>query len=227
MVKDKLIHNIVVKVAELCNLNCTYCYMYNHADKSYRDRPKVLSKDLFRLLVKRIKEHCDRHPPHSMSFTFHGGEPMLAGPDRIDAYAKYARDTLGSRLTSIGMQTNASLVNDRWIKVLHDNKIRVGVSLDGPAHIHNRERVDFRNRGSHGRALKGLLRLKDAGLFSGVLCVINPRTSGLETYEYFRSLGIQRISYLIPDVTHDSKSQFFPDVGLTPIADYLIPIFDK
>jgi len=47
------IHSVVVKVAELCNLNCSYCYMYNHRDTSYKTRPKIMSENVLELLLRR------------------------------------------------------------------------------------------------------------------------------------------------------------------------------
>ena len=58
------------------------------------------------------------------------------------------------------------------------------------------------------------------------MCVINPNHKGLEVYQHFRTLGASSIDFLWPDVTHDSRHQFYPQLAETPIADYLIPIFD-
>ena len=55
------IENLIVKVAELCNLNCSYCYIYNHEDKRYLRRPKLMSEAVFEQLLRRIKDYCDIH----------------------------------------------------------------------------------------------------------------------------------------------------------------------
>jgi uncharacterized protein len=125
------------------------------------------------------------------------------------------------------MQTNAALINEQWISVLRSNQIRVGVSLDGPAQIHDLFRVDHSGLGSHSSAVRGLHHLQDGGLSPGVLCVINPGASGILIYRYFRSIKIQSMNFLFPDVTHESKDRFFGRYGDTPIADYLIPIFEE
>ena len=67
------IFSLVVKVAERCNLNCSYCYMYNHADQSYLRRPAFMSDEVFAQLLVRVQEYCDRRPKHRMSLVFHGG----------------------------------------------------------------------------------------------------------------------------------------------------------
>ena len=89
------IASLVVKVAERCNLNCSYCYMYNHADQSYLRRPVFMSDEVFDQLLVRIHEYCDRRPKHRMSLVFHGGEPMLIGAERFRRFTRLAREKLG------------------------------------------------------------------------------------------------------------------------------------
>lgn len=124
------------------------------------------------------------------------------------------------------MQSNGTLVNKRWIEVLKRNGVRVGVSIDGPAEIHDRVRVDHRGRGSLEQVVQGLKRLRKSGVLSGTLTVVNPGQSGIETYRFLKGLHIKQMDFLIPDATHESRSTFYAGHGATPVADYLIPIFD-
>jgi uncharacterized protein len=219
--------SLVVKVAERCNLNCSYCYMYNHADQSYLRRPAFMSDEIFAQLLVRIYEYCDRRPKHRMSLVFHGGEPMLMGTERFRRFTNLARERLGEKLDSLQLQSNATLVDDDWIKTLHELEVTVGVSMDGPPEIHDMFRVDHAGKGSHASVLKGLQRLQENGLVSGVLCVVNPAHSGAGIYCYFRSLGITHMNFLFPDATHDVKQKLYGGYGKTPVADYLIPVFDE
>jgi uncharacterized protein len=218
--------SLVVKVAERCNLNCSYCYMYNHADQSYLRRPSFMSDEVFGQLLSRVDEYCERRPKHRMSLVFHGGEPMLMGTERFRRFTSLARERLGGKLDSLQLQSNATLVDDGWIATLHDLGVTVGVSLDGPPAVHDMFRVDHAGNGSHERTLNGLLRLQESGLLSGSLCVVNPAHSGVDIYRYFRSLGITQMNFLFPDATHDGKRALYGRYGDTPVADYLIPVFD-
>jgi uncharacterized protein len=218
--------SLVVKVAERCNLNCSYCYMYNHADQSYLRRPAFMSEEVFQQLLTRVYEYCERRQKHRMSLVFHGGEPMLMGTARFRKFTNLARERLGERLDSLQIQSNATLVDEDWIETLHDLGVMVSVSIDGPPEIHDMFRVDHAGKGSHDRVLRGLLRLHESGLLSGALCVINPAHSGLDVYRYFRSLGIRQMNFLFPDATHDVKQALYGRYGETPVADYLIPVFD-
>jgi uncharacterized protein len=218
---------IVLKVAELCNLNCSYCYLYQHEDRSYRARPKFMTERVLDQTLARLRDYCDRRAPHTVALTFHGGEPTLIGPGWIAEAAVRARQVLGPRLEGLILQTNGTLLDDTWMSTLAQHGIHPSLSLDGPPRVHDAVRVDHDGRGSYAAVARGLRLLQDAGFDPSILCVIAPFASGLETYRHFRSLGITRMSFLLPDVSHDNKQRWYGQCGPTPVADYLIPIFDE
>jgi uncharacterized protein len=220
-----MISAVILKIASLCNLNCTYCYMYNHEDKSYLLRPKTISDETFEATLGAIRRYCERNGTR-MAINFHGGEPTLVGAERFDALAERARETLGEHLSLLAMQTNATLLDDRWIDVLQRRQVHVGVSLDGPREINDFARVDHAGRGSYDRVLAGLRRLQAGGLSPRVLSVVNPGTSGADAYAHLRSLELEAFDFLLPDVSHDNKDRFYGTFGSTPVADFLIPAFD-
>ena len=221
-----IIGGLVVKVIERCNLNCSYCYMYNHVDKSYLVRPRRMSDHTFDQLLQKLQQYRERHEGPATGITFHGGEPTLLGHLLFEKFASKARDLFGDKIL-LCIQTNATLVDDRWVELFRRYRVEVGVSCDGPPKINDAFRVDHRGRGSHTRMLEGLLRLKEGGVMRGVICVINPAFDGLEVYEYFRSIGVDCMDFLIPDATHDTKESLYGKYGASPVADYLIPIFDE
>lgn len=185
-----------------------------------------MTEEVFTKLATRIEEYCDANPGHRMEMVFHGGEPMLIDPKQVDRFARIISERLQGRV-SVGMQSNATLVTDEWIEVLKRHNVQVGVSIDGPPEYHDLVRIDHAGRGSYDQTVKGLLRLQEAGVLSGVLTVINPGHSGLGIYKHLRSLSMRKLNFLLPDATHDSKQVFYGGFGPTPIADYLIPIFDE
>ena len=213
-----MIHSVILKIAALCNLNCSYCYVYNHEDKGYLQRPRFIADDTFDAALRAIAAYCDRRSGHTVSITFHGGEPTLIGAERFDALATRAKQTLGDSLGGLSIQTNATLIDEDWLNVFGRHRVQVGVSLDGPRATNDMHRVDHAGHGSYDRALEGLAALQQRGLDPGVLCVVNPRMSGLEVYRHFRSLGLQRMDFLLPDATHDSGAAV--GIGAMPVANY-------
>jgi uncharacterized protein len=220
------VESVILKVAERCNINCSYCYMYNQEDSSFLHRPRFMSDAVFEATLQAMRRYCAKTSRLRMSIIFHGGEPTLIGKARFERLAERAATVLGSKLYGMSIQTNATLVDEEWVELFRRHQVHVGVSLDGPAWIHDTVRVDRQGRGTHARTVAGLARLQDGGLEPSVLCVIDPGRSGLEVYRYFRSLGISTLNFLLPDVSHDNKERFYGSRGPTPVADYLIPAFD-
>lgn len=220
------VNAIILKVASLCNINCSYCYIYQHEDQSFRLRPKFISEEVFEATLAAMCRYSDRRGQHKLALTFHGGEPTLIGAERLDWMAARAREVLGPRLRFLALQTNATMIDDALLDVFLRHGFNVGVSLDGPAAVHDQVRVDHAGRGTHARTVAGLRRLHEAGFDPIILCVINPGQSGLEIYRYFRSLGARRMDFLLPDVSHDNKARLYGQYKREPVADYLIPIFN-
>jgi uncharacterized protein len=222
-----MINQVILKIASRCNLNCSYCYLYNHEDSSWRERAKFISDVVFDRALEVIRYYCQRPPARQVAILFHGGEPTLVGPTRLRDLAARARSVLGPSLASIGIQTNGTLLTAKMVEAIAHSGINVGISLDGPASIHDATRVTHTNRGSYAATIQGLQRLRGANLEPGVLCVVNPYTSGEDVYIHFRQLGLTRITYLLPDVSHDNKALWYSSESETPVADYLIPVFDS
>lgn len=220
------ISSIILKLAAHCNLNCSYCYVYNREDQSYRERPKFMNADVLDCTLEAIKAYCDAHAPWRMSIVFHGGEPTLVGAKRFDHIATRAAEVLSDRLRYLSIQTNALLINEAWTEVLARHDVAVSVSLDGTPDAHDAVRLDRAGRGSYARTVAGLRRLQDSGLDPTVLCVVTPGSSGRDVYRHFRSLDIERMDFLLPDVSHDHKERYYGGCGPTPVADFLIPALD-
>jgi uncharacterized protein len=223
---DLRIDNLVVKVAERCNLKCAYCYLYEHEDTSFRRRPRFMSDEVFDALLVSLRRYCAGRPGQRTELTFHGGEPTLVGAARLARFAGRAREVLGDLLGGLQMQTNGTLIDEHWVETLRSSQIHASVSLDGPPDLHDDGRVDHAGRGSYESAVRGVRLLQDGGLRPGVLAVVKPGEDGGRVYRHFRELGIDSIDMLLPDVTHDSRASWYGHCGETPVAGYLIPAFD-
>jgi uncharacterized protein len=221
------IDQLVVKIVQRCNLNCSYCYMYQHVDKSYKTKPLFLSPAMMEVLAQRLESYCKARPGHKIDIILHGGEPMLYDVKEFYLLMERLLDRAGQHISRIAMQSNGTLLTPEWIKALHDFKISVGISIDGPQEIHDAQRRDHAGRGSHARTLESVLCLQSESLLSGALCVIQPGIDGLRVYEHMLANGIKRMNFLFPDATHDSKALYYGHIGRASVARYLLPIFDR
>jgi len=217
----------VVKVHERCNLNCTYCYMYNLADSSYLSKPRRMSEHTRDAFFKRLREHAQNHNINPVTIVLHGGEPLLAGKGYLDRWITNLRGALGNSIVAIvRLQTNGILFDDEWVELLHHHQVRVGISLDGPRVQNDRFRIDHRGRGSFDRVLQGLRCLIDHRLgpqvFGAILSVANPEIPAAEMWAFWRGLGVTRYDFNLPHCTHDQRPWFRAD----DLTRWMIELFD-
>jgi uncharacterized protein len=223
----RYVNQVILKVASRCNLNCSYCYVYNMADSTWKMRPALMSDEVFEAVLGRISQQCRATGQKRFYIAFHGGEPCLIGPDRFDAWCGKARAALGSaERLSLVLQTNGTLLDSQWIGSFRRHQVSVGLSMDGPKEIHDAVRVDHREQGSYDLVKRGLRLLQEGQVPHGVGCVIPLGADPLTVHHHFLQLGCDQITYLMPHFTHDTIAPIRQRYGPTPCADFLTPIFD-
>lgn len=163
------------------------------------------------LLEKYVIEHINSVDDELVMFSWHGGEPLLAG---IDFYRRVVElqkthNKSGKNIIN-GVQTNGTLIDDEWATFFASENFIVGISIDGPREFHDFFRLHPDEGESHGEAEKGLRILQNHGVPVEILCVVSSFNSQypLEIYKYFKSLGARFITFLplvIKDMTKTRK----------------------
>ncbi len=228
MTPARALSPFILKLASRCNLNCSYCYVYNQADTSWRGRPKFMSEETYGATLERIRRHCQRSGQEKVQVVFHGGEPTLVGSARFAAMCVQARERLEDLAeVTLSVQTNGTRLDREWAETLLEHDVEVGVSLDGPKEVNDAARVDHGGRGSHDSVVEGIAALGDAGVPFGILSVVQLGADPLRIHRHFIELGARSVAYLLPSYTHDTIGPVRKRYGSTPCADYLIPIFDE
>jgi uncharacterized protein len=221
----------IVKIHSRCDLSCDYCYMYEMADQSWRDRPRRMPAEIAEYTAMRIGEHVRRYPAPSIALILHGGEPLLAGRELISHLVCETRDAAGPGVrVDVSVQTNAVGLNEDYLRFFSELDIRVGVSLDGAAEAHDRHRRFASGRGSYAAVCAGLDRLTQAPfqhLFNGLLSTIDLRNDPVSTYEALTAFKPPRIDFLLPHGTWETPPPGrIPGIPDSPYADWLIAVFD-
>lgn len=187
--------NIMLKPAgSLCNLGCAYCY---YLDKSelYGGREPRMALDV---LEQVTKAYIEANDVPQVQFVWHGGEPLVMGLDfyrkAVDFQKKYAA---GKKVFN-SIQTNGVLVDAAWAKFFRENNFLVGLSLDGPAHIHNRYRLDKGGKPTFDSVMRGLEILKGEGVEFNTLTTVNrcSESHGKEVYEFLKATGSRFMQFL-------------------------------
>ena len=210
---------LLVKLASRCNINCTYCYWFRDAEV-YK-KPAVFTKDAEDAFCKRLEEHINEYGLEEFLIIYHGGEPLLFPKHRFITLQKKL-DAIEERtgcMLSRGVSTNAMLIDEEWAKILKDHDISVSVSIDGPAEIHDKYRLDMKGKGTHAQTLAGVENLRRVGIEPGFISVCNPDTDPEVLLRYVvDELGVKNFDILPPDATHEDNPP--------PIHDYCIKLFD-
>ena len=211
--------------------------MYHHADQSWRDRPRFMSDETVKALARNLADYVAKTKIDEITVLLHGGEPLLAGEDRIVRFCKTLRDTLRSQSATIvfAMQTNGVLLTPRWLEILNDFDVTFGISFDGNRAANDRHRLDHNGSSSYDdveRALRLLQTSPHGHLFRGFLSVIDLKNDPLTTYRELMKWKPPRLDFLFPEGTHDRPPPGITGGGNatrspTPYADWLIPIFDE
>lgn len=219
------IDTFVLKVASRCNLNCTYCYVYNKEDQSWATRPKLLSDDVLAHTIFRIREHILATGQKQVAINFHGGEPLLIGKARFNRFCTELLDGLlpHARVT-LSLQTNGVLIDTGWVDLFRRFRVAIGLSIDGPASIHDLTRPDRRGRGTYDKVATAARLLVASDLVVTALVVIHPGADGLTVHRGLVDLGFAQVNYLFPDLSPGEHAALCNVHGQTPCADFLLPI---
>jgi len=223
------VDTVLLKVASRCNLDCGYCYVYHMGDESWRALPKRMS-DLTHSVVSWQLGALELAQGRPFSIVLHGGEPLLLGPAGLDRLLISLRNRV-SASCGISVQTNGLLLTDSVLDVLASHRASVSVSLDGPAVVHDRFRVDHRGRPSHEAVAAGVGRLKahpaSEALFSGILAVVDPASCPDTVYDYFRELGAPSVDFLYRDGNHSDLPYGKASVASVEYGSWMCRILDR
>ncbi|MER9353763.1 FxsB family radical SAM/SPASM domain protein [Mesorhizobium sp. M0514] len=196
------ITSFLVKVASRCNLDCDYCYVYHHADQSWRSMPKLLSVGDRSAFVERLSTYLAEESIKRCTVIFHGGEPLLAGVETLVAFAGQIRAATPSAV-DIGLQTNGLLLTEAALEAFEASDISISLSLDGPKYANDKHRNSKRGRSSFERVQDSLVRLKShPKIFAGVIAVVDPTTPAEDLLAFFASHAVPKLDFLLPDAHH-------------------------
>lgn len=225
------IRDFVLKIHQRCNLACDYCYVYTMGDHSWRDRPPVMSVQVWRATAARIREHVRAHGVESVRVILHGGEPLLAGREILGALIADLKAVAGSDcLLRIAVQTNGVLLDEAMLDLLSKEGVEVGVSLDGTASANDSHRRYADGRGSAAateRALTLLTSDRYRHIFAGLLCTIDLAADPVKTYEALLRYDPPLVDFLLPHATWARPPVRPPGTGDAVYGEWLVSVFDR
>jgi len=209
-------YQVFVKPAgAVCNLRCSYCY-YLEKKGLFPEDHHFLMDDV--TLEKFIIQNIEAFDDELISFSWHGGEPLLAGIDfyRRVLYYQSLNKPEGKVILN-GIQTNGTLIDEEWAKFLSENNFLIGISIDGDSGLHNTFRKKKNGEGTWQDVVKGFQHLLKWGVIPEILCVVSSENVKYPVgiYNLFKEAGAKFMTFL-PLVERDINSP-------TGVSDRSVP----
>ena len=211
----------------LCNLRCGYCYYLGTDDAIHAGTVGRMTDDTLR---RFIKNYMESSPGPVVSFTWHGGEPTLAGLDFYRKAVALQKEFLPDGFSCWNsLQTNGLLLDEEWCAFLAEEHFDVGLSLDGDEENHDLFRRDASGNPTYARIAENARRLMAHGIKPDLLCTVTSFAAKrpLEVYRALRELDTGWIQF-IPIVRFDENGALTPDsVTAELYGSFLCEVFDE
>jgi len=210
-----------------CNLRCRYCF-YLPKNALYPEPPiHRMSNEVLREMVRQIMQSW--HP--QIGFSWQGGEPTLCGVDFFRQAVAYQQQFGASgQVVANSLQTNGLLINADWCRLFAEYKFLIGLSLDGPAEVHDYYRRTANARGSYEYAMRAARTMTECDAEYNILAVVNDWSArhARLIYQYFRDQGFRYLQF-IPCVERDPETGQPAPFSVSPQAygDFLCAVFDE
>ena len=220
--------SVLIKPASsLCNLSCNYCFYHAIAENREVASYGIMSLEILEEIVRKVLDFADG----LATFSFQGGEPTLAG---LDFFRKLIE--LQERYNGKGVQiqnciqTNGTLLDEEWCRFLHEHRFLVGLSMDGPAAMHDKYRCRPNGEGTFDAVLKTADLLTEYEVDFNILVVVNGANAKKpqRLYDFFRGKGYRYIQF-IPCIDAEGVERGSMPFSLTndKFAVFLKGFFDK
>lgn len=189
-------HVMAKPIGPLCNLDCSYCF-YLHKQELLETSNQWCMSD--EVLEQFIKQYIQGQNHEEIIFSWQGGEPTLLGLEFFEKVVAFERKYFpdGKQIHN-DLQTNGILLDDKWCEFLKKNGFLVGLSIDGPKHLHDKHRVDKAGNSTFDKVFNAAKLLKKHGVAFNTLTTVNfdNAKQPLEVYRFLRDeIGPRAIQF--------------------------------
>ncbi|MCP9775388.1 GRRM system radical SAM/SPASM domain protein [Cyanobium sp. WAJ14-Wanaka] len=195
---------LVIQPTPYCNLDCDYCYLPNRSDRHR------LPLELLDAALERVLE--SPYVGGDFTLLWHAGEPLTVPISFYDEATERIRRAEqawagGPLRIHQSVQTNATLINDAWCDCFERNGISVGVSMDGPAFLHDVHRRTRTGLGTHAASLRGIGHLRRRGIHFQVIAVITEEALRYpdELFAFFVENGITNVAFNMEETEGENR----------------------
>jgi uncharacterized protein len=229
-------HLLAKPTGAICNLDCQYCF-FLAKEKLYPGSKFRMTDEILETYIQQL---LGSHQAPEVTVAWQGGEPTLMGLEfferSIELVEKYKKPKQQVNHT---LQTNGTRLDDDWGRFFKKHNFLIGLSIDGPQHLHDTYRVDKRGRGTFEQVMQGWQVLKKHQVDFNILCTVNAANGDrpLEVYRFLQDeLGAEFIQFIpiIERVNEDGSTLLQSGNQVTErsvkpeqFGEFLISVFDE
>ena len=200
---------LVIQPTPFCNIDCRYCYLPQRSSKA------VVARETLVKLFTQV--FASGWTGDGLSIVWHAGEPMVLP---IGFYSDAFRIVDGLKPAHLSVahsfQTNGTLIDDAWCAFFADERVNVGVSIDGPKRFHDRHRLTRAGRGTFDRTIAGIRLLRRREVPFHVISVLSAASMAApcELFDFYVEEGIERVCFNVEESEGDHVSRSFAETGI-------------
>lgn len=209
-----------------CNLRCTYCFYRQKAGLFPETKQHRMKDSTLENLIAQAMEAGE----DLAMFSWQGGEPTLMGLEFFQKVVEIqGRRMLPGQVVTNALQTNGTLLDRKWAEFLREYNFLVGVSIDGPAGIHDFYRKDAGNNGTHARVLQNIRILVEEGVEVNTLTLVNERNAREpdRVYDFLLNSGVKYFQFIPCVEPGPNGHATFYSVSPEAYGDFLCRMFDR
>jgi uncharacterized protein len=192
---------LVLQPSPFCNINCDYCYLPNRTSK------KRMSMQIVAATIEKVFAAELVFGP--LTVIWHAGEPLAVPIAYYEqAFQEIRQNAPADAAIRHCMQSNGTLINEAWCRFIKAHNVSIGLSIDGPASIHDAHRKTRSGRGSHESAMQGLRLLQAHDIPFHVISVITRQSLGQaeQIYRFFAEQGVSQVGFNIEEIEAENTS---------------------
>lgn len=218
-------HVMAKPSGSICNIDCEYCF-YLEKEKLYPERNQNWRMN-DETLEQYIKQHIEAQSSTQVEFAWQGGEPTLLGIKFYQRVVELCQKYGEGKKIYHAFQTNGLLLNDEWCQFFKDNDFLIGLSIDGPADLHDRYRVTRSKKATHHKVLDAITLMKKHGVEFNTLTVVHAENvkSPLRVYQFLKDIGSTYIQFipLVERYVETTVSLASPEQQQAKVTPWSVP----
>ena len=175
-------------------------------------------------IIEEVVEWLQNFRNEPVTFTFHGGEPLLAGYDFYKQALPLLAKKLGHLKPAFALQSNLWNLTPELAQLFAEYNIPVGSSLDGPKELNDYQR----GTGYYEKTMKGYQIAEDNDLQVSFICTFTSHSIDFkeEIFNYFLENGLDlKLHPALPSIRDEDPEKW----ALSPeeYGELLIYLLDE